>query len=465
MNDAAVGKPRPPVVSPAVPAPLRPPWLRVLTAILLVASPAALLLAPHLAEAGVAVLAIGGLYLRLRPKAAPCDPRRLRLLTLLTLGFFAAALATVVLSDRSPSALRGLWNLREFLAAPLLGLLLYQARIEDRLVLLSAQLGAPLLLAMAAWQLLHGVGRPGGEVNPLIFGILSLLLGFFSLVRLPLETVPQRALSLFAFACGCTAAVISQSRAVWLVSVPLLACLLWVWRQAGCLDRRLALGVAAFFLALAAMLAQTPLVQHRIELAVANYRAWQTRAEWRNPLGERLLMWRSGLSAAAHRPLLGWGPGHTQQAAASQLADPRQQRFVLGLNHLHNQYLNALVAAGVPGLLAPVLLLFVPLTVFLRRRAGTGLLLYDGLGALLCSGYALAGLTNQTFGDDTLNLFFVLFLSLTLPRSVSAPQPGEPAPDTLNRLGRWAAAAAAARLPPCLHPVHRRPPAARRPHP
>jgi O-antigen ligase len=128
-------------------------------------------------------------------------------------------------------------------------------------------------------------------------------------------------------------------------------------------------------------------------------------------------MWKSGLSAALKKPAFGWGIHRTQVAAASELATPEMQQVVLGYNHLHNEYLTNLVAEGLPGLVSLLLMLFVPLAIFLKNSGDPELLVYNGIGSLLCIGYALSALTNQAFGDDTLNIFFVFFLAITLPGS------------------------------------------------
>ena len=114
------------------------------------------------------------------------------------------------------------------------------------------------------------------------------------------------------------------------------------------------------------------------------------------------------------KPIFGWGMDQTQVVAASELAIPDMKLVILGYNHLHNEYLTNLVAKGLPGLLSLLLLLFVPLAFFLRNSGNPERLVCNGIGSLLCIGYALSGLTNQAFGDDTLNIFFVFFLAVTL---------------------------------------------------
>jgi hypothetical protein len=55
-----------------------------------------------------------------------------------------------------------------------------------------------------------------------------------------------------------------------------------------------------------------------------------------------------------------------------------------------------------------------PLGIFIKHVGDPDLLVYTGIGILLCVGYALSSLSNITLGEDVLNMFFIFFLSITL---------------------------------------------------
>ncbi|GEM_PF-98368 len=405
-------------LSRAVNIPVRPyPGAFVSSAALIL--PAAVLVAPHLGEAAYLLLTLGGIYALLRRENGKEASQRLKnvqLLSLLTLGFYLVAFTSQFISGPVSTASWNPGGLREFLAAPFIGLWL-PGRINTRFLMPAIKVCALLVFAVALYQFLQGTDRPGGAVNPLIFGLLSLLLGFFSLVRLPLESTPEKLLSLAAFSSGCMASVLSQSRATWMMSVFLLACILFVWRRNGQLTRRVALGMSGLFLALALLSSYIPVVQERISSGLKDYHTFNMHDAWNTSFGQRIIMWKGGLLAAREKPVLGWGIANTRSAAASELESPAMKKVVLGYNHLHNEYITNLVAKGLPGLLSVLLLLFVPLTIFLRHRGNPEHLVYQGIGSLLCIGYAFSGLSNQAFGDDTLNIFFVFFLAMTLPRT------------------------------------------------
>ncbi len=377
--------------------------------------PAAILVAPHLGEASYILLAVLGMYYLLRNGLYSARNKKVLLLSLLTLGFyFVAVISELVSGNHSVS----LWNpggLREFLAAPFIGLLLLETRVSMRSLMLTVKLSAIVIFMVVFYQFLNGVSRPGGAVNPLVFAIPSLLLGFFSIIRLPLESTQEKLVSLAAFSAGCMASVISQSRAAWVLSIFLFACVLFAWYRTGHLTKQFALGFTTLFLALVLVSSQTPIVQQRIDSALNEYHSFHTNGDWDSSVGIRIIMWESGLSAAMKKPFFGWGIDQTQLAAASELESPTMKQAILNYGHLHNEYITTLVAKGLPGLLSLLLLLFVPLAIFLRQSGNPERLAHNGIGSLLCIGYALSGLSNLAFGDDTLNIFFVFFLAVTLP--------------------------------------------------
>ncbi len=379
--------------------------------------PAAILVAPHLGEVSYILLAVLGMYYLLRNGLYSARNKKVLLLSLLTLGFYSVAVISELVSgDHSVS----LWNpggLREFLAAPFIGLLLLETRVSVRLLMLTVKLSAIVIFMVVFYQFMDGVSRPSGAVNPLVFAIPSLLLGFFSIIRLPLESAPEKLVSLAAFSAGCMASVISQSRAAWILSIFLLACVLFSWYRTGHLTKQFTLGFTTLFLALALVLvsSQTPIVQQRINSALNEYHSFHTNGDWDSSVGIRIIMWKSGLSAAMEKPFFGWGIDQTQLAAASELESPTMKQAILKYGHLHNEYITTLVAKGLPGLLSLLLLLFVPFATFLRQSGDPERLAHNGIGSLLCIGYALSGLSNLAFGDDTLNIFFVFFLAVTLP--------------------------------------------------
>ena len=74
---------------------------------------------------------------------------------------------------------------------------------------------------------------------------------------------------------------------------------------------------------------------------------------------DRLVMWRVGRDIIADHPLLGVGIGDRNDVVNERLTE---RRDLAGLN-LHNQYIDYMIALGIPGLIALLIVLFYPITV------------------------------------------------------------------------------------------------------
>lgn len=375
--------------------------------------PACLLLLPDVAEVLYTLLCAAGLVLLIHKGWHHPDNRKVLLPTLLTLAFFAAAALSIAVSGDYSGWFRPLKKLSELAATPLLALLLVHAGAGLRFMLQTIRITVVLLFLVAVAESFGGMARPGGAVSPLVFGHVAVLLGFFSLVPVPLEHRMQRLWSLVAFLCGITAAMISQSRITLIEAIFLGLNVLFLWHRAGLLSRRARLQVAVVFVALFA-LAVNMHIYRRFEQAFRDYQVFTHQGIWDNSAGQRLLMWESGLKAAAKKPWFGWGMHRTQQAAASELKDPAVIAQVLEHHNLHNEYVNTLAGRGLVGLLSLLALLGVPYGLCMRRARDPRRLALCGIGALLSLGYAVSGLTFQAFGDDAMNVIYALFLSFSL---------------------------------------------------
>jgi len=101
--------------------------------------PAAILMAPRLGEASYTLLAVLGVYYFLQNGLYSTEYQNILLLSLFTLGFYLVALASVLVSDNHSAGLEKLVNLREFLAAPFIGLLLLDTRVSTRFIMLTVK--------------------------------------------------------------------------------------------------------------------------------------------------------------------------------------------------------------------------------------------------------------------------------------------------------------------------------------
>lgn len=134
---------------------------------------------------------------------------------------------------------------------------------------------------------------------------------------------------------------------------------------------------------------------------------------------ERILLWKIAERAWEDRPLLGWGPENFDYAYDRHY-DPQFLRFSLHetwVDRAHNIFLDALVASGIPGLIAVVALLVVPY-LELRRRRNAGRISPEQ--AIVAGGLAAAVLVQDISAFDTLGsvLISMLFAGVAMGTEV-----------------------------------------------
>ncbi|MEP3562641.1 MAG: O-antigen ligase family protein [Marinobacter sp.] len=129
-------------------------------------------------------------------------------------------------------------------------------------------------------------------------------------------------------------------------------------------------------------------------------------------IGLRLQFWEAASVMATMEPLTGLGEGHIsvyQDLAAQGLVD--QAAAAYAPYHYHNQFLDTLVKRGVPGLLALLLLLSLPLALAAKYYRDTPLVL-GSIGGMTIL-YTVASLTDVPFNHPvTINLFVLSSLAL-----------------------------------------------------
>lgn len=258
--------------------------------------------------------------------------------------------------------------------------------------------GAAIAGLYALWFALFGepgrwAERVGGPTNPIYFGGIVMAFALMLLPRVAdAELRPTARLAMaIALTLGLTASALSGSRGAWLALPPLL--LLYVATLGSRQSPAWRFGVPAALLLVAALVSLTPFTPlgDRFAEAVSEIRAWSSGEFIENgTLGMRWQMWSVSLQALGNHWLFGGGPGAfdaiLQQAGETGRIDPD----LLHYEHPHNQFLSALLIAGIPGLLSFLLLLGLPARRFARLwqtgLARTRMLGWCGLAAMTVLG-------------------------------------------------------------------------------
>jgi O-antigen ligase len=296
--------------------------------------------------------------------------------------------------------------------------------------------GALLGAGFVAWQRLAlGMERPGGLLNPITFGDLSLCLSLLALVgAAAARHAALRWSAALGVVAGLAASLLTGSRGGWLALPAAFLLLVWVRRHA-LLPRRLVLGVPllACVLALAAYAVPQTGVRARIAVGIDDVRLYAAGSPAATSIGVRLDLWKAGLRLAAEHPWRGRDtPAYKRRmhewVAAGELspavfAPPEPP-------HMHNDALQALVTRGIPGLCAWAGILLAPFLFFRAQLAdvsgaksgpGSGPKSGSGerrsaalAGMLVVLAYAAFGLSEVIFWSMKGSLFYALMVFLLM---------------------------------------------------
>ncbi|MGY6553776.1 MAG: O-antigen ligase family protein [Wenzhouxiangella sp.] len=346
-----------------------------------------------------------------------------RLLTLAVLIYVTATLASLAWHAFDPAGTQSAGRIARLLL--ILPLFLYLRQIDRLAPYWWHGLAAGGLIAgvYAWWFLLTGqIGefeqRVGGATNPIYFGGIALLLAFMLLPRLGEANLPvwMRGLAALGVLGGISASLLSGSRGAWIAALPLLVLFLLGFTQRLHPSSRyglpllIVLGVAALNLLPNVNMDQRMLDVGREISAALSGEAIE------GGVSERLQMWAIALKLIIEEPWLGPGNAAFTAAIADAVAGGQAHPQLLEYRHPHNQFLSALLYAGLPGLLGLILLFFLPLRRFwLIRRSSlvsTQQLAWCGLAALAM--LAAMALTESIFERNIGVVWFGLILATCL---------------------------------------------------
>ncbi|MEE4638037.1 MAG: glycosyltransferase [Wenzhouxiangella sp.] len=288
--------------------------------------------------------------------------------------------------------------------------------------------GALIAGAHAWWFLLTGqVGefenRAGGATNPIYFGGVALLMAFMLLPRIGASELAgwQRWLAALAVLGGVSASLLSGSRGAWVAALPLLALYAVVFGRR--VNGRWRFGLPLAFVLATLALNLLPQVNMHERLLDVSRELISSLAGQHGPGGvsERLQMWRITTSVVLEQPWLGPGAGAFQSAIAEAVAAGEAQAELLAYRHPHNQFLSAMLYAGIPGLLALLLLFALPLRRFwlLQQSAleSTAHLAWGGMAAI--GMLAVMAMSESIFERNIGVVWFTLMLGAALALVVS----------------------------------------------
>ena len=217
--------------------------------------------------------------------------------------------------------------------------------------------------------------HPGGRVglpitNPIPFGQIAASLSIIAFVSIfHCSRRWERVLSAFGFLGGIFTLYASGSSGAFLgFSLGLLVVLVFLSRK---LTTRTAwLGLVLLLVASLCIVA--PALILKFHQLVVEVTAYVSGAGMGTSQGQRLILWGISISELAESPWFGVGPGHMREALLRFCGDADCSVSFLGFNHVHNQYFDSALNAGLIGFSGLLISLVAPAVLFYRQIAVTG---------------------------------------------------------------------------------------------
>ena len=160
-----------------------------------------------------------------------------------------------------------------------------------------------------------------------------------------------------------------------------------------------------------------PNMENRVLLAKQQVINWVSGKDNKSSVGLRMEMWSASIKQINQElPLTGFGYRNVNPVIVKH-ASKEVQSKIIRFNHVHNTYLQHLVAEGVLGLIAILALLLLPLRVFFVKIKDKkdNIVTASTMGVVLMVSFALFGVSNKMFGGVFINAFYVFFLAILLP--------------------------------------------------
>lgn len=261
----------------------------------------------------------------------------------------------------------------------------------------------------------------GGVTNPIQFGNISIVFGMLALAGIGWALQQPRrvwwtALLALGAAGGILGTILSDSRGSWL-ALPVCLCIVAVHYAFTHGRRVLIVGIGASLVLIGGLYAQPESsVRQRSDLAEQEVQAYLNGRDHDSSgtsVGQRLEMWRVGATLIPGHLLLGVGKQGYLDGKQALIAAGKANPAIAPHTHLHNDYLDALVKRGIPGLLATLAILFAPFWLFGRHLRGPiAIQPYAAAGVLLATCYSVFGLTQAFFTHNNGVMVYTFALAI-----------------------------------------------------
>lgn len=250
-------------------------------------------------------------------------------------------------------------------------------------------------------------------------GDMSMSLALFSLLGLFWGIQKKRygviGITLIGFLSGVFASVISGSRGGWVILIPVLIWLVFLYRQI--IGKKLIVAVSAFFAIAVFVFVAIPQtgISDRYHETIHNVNLYENN-DSNTSIGLRFEMWKSAWIAIQERPIVGWGVQGMQHKKEELISQHVVSPEIRDFTHVHNQYLNDWAERGLFGLLSLLSIFTVPFIVCIRYMLkavkGSPQYVMAVLGAIHILAVFSYGLSQGFLEHNSGNMFYFFILSL-----------------------------------------------------
>ena len=253
-------------------------------------------------------------------------------------------------------------------------------------------------------------------------GSFSLFSSIFSLSSLMFiekdNSKIKNTLLCVAFASGMVASFISGGRGVWIAAILSLIFISIINPMKWSIRSRLSAMLLMVMLFYSAYLTPQTGVKNRIDSAVENTTSWVQNGHANTSSGIRLEMWKASFEVIKENPIIGIGEDNYAKYQKKLIDQGKIDKFAGNFLHPHGEYITSLVEQGVIGLLAFILVLFIPI-MFFFNIIKCNLFNYQERvlatsGMLIGLHYALYSFTSGVFDHQSSTLFYAIFMVIIL---------------------------------------------------
>jgi len=252
-----------------------------------------------------------------------------------------------------------------------------------------------------------------GEYHHIIFGTVAILNVGIMLSILLTKKInnTERAVVVTSMLGAFVAAVLSQSRGVWLV-LPLYVFISLYYSVK--YSKVKISSVIIVFVLIAGVLLVSPagkMVKTRTDAAIDDVSAFYEKGQYISSLGTRLAMWGIAIDLWKQHPVIGAGPGDFEDTIIELQKNGKYPGMDIH-NSAHSIYFQSLADTGSVGIFILIFtMFFIPLKLFLKSVTTKQTLVLSGIMLVLV--YAIVGLSaSWTLRLPTVSVYIVYMLAI-----------------------------------------------------